>query len=406
MPGANTTQYNVYLKDLFGDVIADTVPSRAWFLKHLRDGTDEVEFAGKKIVFPVDVDANNSFGINLMDGGLIPTPDSRDGVSAEVNIANYASTTSVTDEALMRARNDEGAFARVAVKVARDTEKDLPKRVNASLYGPILAAVTVDGTGVTTITLDSVQYMKVGDSVVIGNRSTGAITATKTITARSIANKTITFVGTINVALATDGVWFPNAGPDATKLVEGLRRITATSRTLHNVNSSTYSTWDGNDVAMAGAEAGEQSWISLFDRIYEREQGEVTDALCSPGMQTRTARDLQSQKRFTGDRTTKLEGGFSALLVNDVPIVRDSDCPKGFGFAYDRKAFKLVKAGEPGWMEAPDGNGGIWSKVVDQATGQYKSEWQTTYRMYLNVLCEMPGATGRLSGAADDNPVI
>lgn len=405
MAGHNTTTFAPYLQDLYRDVVAESVPTRSWLIKHMRDGKDEVEFAGSELVWVVDVDTNNSLGINTMDGSVIPAADVRDAVRARQNIANYASTTSITDETMERSKRDEAVFVRAAQKVAKDVEKDLPKRVNAALYGPILHNVTVTDAAATTVTLSSVQYIRVGDSIVFGNRSTGAIIATKTITARSIANKTVTFVGAISVNSGTDGAWFPGAGPDATKIVEGLQRITGTARTLHNVSSSTYTTWDGNDVALAGAEAGEQSWISLFDRIYERELGEATEGLCSPGVQSRTAKDLQSQKRFTQANLLKLEGGFTALAVNDTPIVRDSDSPKGFGFAYDRKVFKYVKLGEPGWMEAPDGQGGIWAKSIDQATGRYKSEWETTYRMYLNVLCDAPGATGRLSGCADDNPV-
>lgn len=405
MPGYDVASFGGALKDDYEDLIADAVPSKSYLLSTLDDATEDVEFAGNAIVFEVDVDANQSYGINTMDGSAVPPVGRRNPQQARVNIANHAITAGLTDEIIMRSQRSEGAFISATKKIAQDTSKDLAKRVNQALYGKVLWAATANSAA-AIITLESVQWLRIGDVIQVGNRTTGAITGQRTIIGRNIAAKTITVDSNVAVTAATDGVWYLNAGPVDTKFIEGLRFTTQATRTLHNINSATYPNWSGNEQDALTQEAGEQVYINLFDRVFEREIGEITDCVASPGMRTNLAKDLISLKRVpVSGGQVKLPGGFDAVMVSDVPVVRESDSPKGFAFGWQRSSLKTVKGGKPGWMKPPDGGDTIFVEGRN-ASGQRLSSWEATYRMYLNLLAFEPGATGQIKNARDNDPVV
>jgi hypothetical protein len=92
----------------------------------------------------------------------------------------------------------------------------------------------------TTFTVDSTQYLKVGQIIDVRTKTTGTLenagNVSLTISAINRTTKVVTVSANVTATTTTAGVYI--AGSYGLEL-EGLRRIGATGRTLYGINSST-----------------------------------------------------------------------------------------------------------------------------------------------------------------------
>jgi hypothetical protein len=68
------------------------------------------------------------------------------------------------------------------------------------------------------------------------------------------------------------------------------------------------------------------------------------------GIRRRLADTYQSQKRFNDARATEIHGGYTAIFVNEIPVVADDDAPKGWVFAINKDAFRWFEVAKPDWL--------------------------------------------------------
>lgn len=394
------------LKDVYEDKIGDLVLSKSYFLDSL-ERADTKEFPGGELLkWLVDVQPNTSYAINNMDGGALPDPGRRVQVRAAADVADHDGSCGMTQDAIDRARSGEAAFFSVIEKSKRDLIRDLRKKINPQLFKQLIWVVTADSTG-TTVTLDNVQYIQIGDVLTFGNRTTEAGATTRAVTDKNITANTITVDSAVTVTAANSGAWFAGAGPVATKFIESLDLAASTGRTLHGINSSTYKGWDGNSFDLASAAADEDDIITLVNQVWERELGEVDNLISTIGIQKRVAAGLVSQKRFNDAQAVNLRAGYKGLMIGaantEIPLVAERDVPKGRLYAYDSKALRLYK-GPQEFVTPPDASGIF--RYVRNAAGQALSTFAATYRLKLNVLYDNPAAIGRLINCQDDKPVF
>lgn len=386
------------LKDVYEDKIASIIPEKAYLLSTL-ETADPREFAGGlSLQWLVDVEPNGSYGVNRSDGLELPDPGRRKQIRANTDVNDHWSSTSVTLAALDRAKQGEAAFYNVADKAVKDVVTDLRRKIDHALYRRASWTVTADSTG-TTVTLDNTQYINVGDTLTFGNRTTGAGAATRKVTAKNNQAGTVTVDSNITVTAANSGAWYTGAGPTDTKVIDSLDLAASEGRTLHGIDSTVYRGWDGNTKDLSGAVADEGDVMEIFNRIWEREEGEVTDAITTIGIQTRIANQMVSQKRYTNAEAVKLRGGFTALFVNDKPVVAQQGVPKGRFYAYDRSKIRMHKGATE--FEKPPGASTIWKQTIS-SNQRYQTEYMCSYRYQLNLLHESPGSEGRLINCEDD----
>jgi hypothetical protein len=101
--------------------------------------------------------------------------------------------------------------------------------------------------------------------------------------------------------------------------------------------------------------AGESLFEQVADDVGGVGNGEVEVFLTTRGIRRRLADTYQSQKRFNDARAVDIHGGFTAIMVNEVPVIADDDCPKGFAFGINKDSFKWFQQAGPGWLESKDG---------------------------------------------------
>jgi hypothetical protein len=253
-----------------------------------------------------------------------------------------------------------------------------------------------------------VQYIEIGMLVDIikksnGETSTGAV-ATK-VTGRNVASGTITVEATVT----TDNTFGVYVSGDRSNESDGLRNISAKERTLHSIDStaSGNSFWDGNTLE-AGTSltklsvAGEDLFIQLGDKIGEIGQGDIDTYLTTRGIRRRLANQYTSQKRMNDAKAVEIHGGYTAIMVDEVPVVKDDDCPKTFVFAFRKAALKWYQLSQPGFLRDED-NGSMF-QLKNAGTGRSSAVWQAWYEWYATLGTSAANQTGRLEYCTDDNP--
>jgi hypothetical protein len=148
--------------------------------------------------------------------------------------------------------------------------------------------------------------------------------------------------------------------------------------------------------------AGETSFELLADDVGLTGQGEVEVFLTSRGIRRRLADTYQSQKRFNDAQAVNIHGGYSAIMVNEIPVVADDDCPRTWAFGIDKSALRWFQQASPGWMEK--GGGGVFHLKDGSTAGQKQAIWQAFFRWYASFACVAPNRLGALKFCTDDNP--
>jgi len=326
---------------------------------------------------------------------------------------------------IKQSANDEGAFVRALTSEMEGAMQDLKKDISRMAYGTgdgLLATITGTPGAGTSLTVDSGQYIAVGDQVDVLLKSTGVVTngvANVTVTAVSFtgtANSATQTAATITISSTTAGATSNLYGVyitgDRNQESDGLRNICNTSRTLHQINSSTFPIWDSNVFPAGQANPSEDLFMQAAQRIRMRAGNKGTSVDCfltSLGVQRRLANTYASQKRWNDAHVTDVDGGYSAIMVaagnKPVPVISDVDCPFGTAFALSKDSFAWAEVARPDWLEAPDGKGSILHLKDGASAGTKVDIWQAWIVWYATLVCVAPLRNAQLTGFNDDLPV-
>ena len=92
--------------------------------------------------------------------------------------------------------------------------------------------------------------------------------------------------------------------------------------------------------------------------------------------------------------TMEIEGGYTALNFNGIPIVVDRFCPKGTLYFLNTNDIKLYQLGDWEWMESDDG------KILHQVPG--KPVYTATLVKYAELVFERPNTLACLTDIEED----
>jgi hypothetical protein len=392
------------LKDLYRGPIIEQLNYKTYMLDRIQRDSESVDMYGRRAIFPVH-SAPNFSPTSITDGGTLPTPGFQGVQDAIVAIRYHAASFEISDAAAKQANGNDGAFVNLLQFESEKIAKDLKKQINRQVMGDgtgLLATLTSSPAAANNFTVDSTQYLKVGQPVDILTKSTGAGSAVSlTITAINRTTKTVTVSANVTQTTTTDGLYAPGARNN--ELDGGLRAVTGTSRTLHSINSATAGNefWNGARRAASGATAGEGLFEQLADDIGASGDGEVEVFITSRGIKRRLADTYQSTKRFTNADAVTIHGGYSAIFVNEIPVIADDDVPKGWVFALREDAFKWVQVGDPDWLASPK-DGTVFQQSPGSTIGQLKAAWRASFVWYASLASVAPNRTGAIPDAADD----
>lgn len=396
------------LKDLYVGPVVEQLNMKTYMIDQVERDVDHIDHTGRRAVVPVHKSRNAGRG-SRGDNSNLPVAGKQGWADAIIPIRYHYQGMELTDPSIEASQSNEGAFLSLLEAETKGVANDLRKDINRQVYGDgtgLLASVRAASTGTTVNVDQGVQYIRVGDFVDVLVRATGAVTngvSNAEVTARTVNTATPTI--TIGTALAgsadtTYGVYLTGSyGME----MDGLRNITDSSRTLHSINSATAGNefWNGYELDAASAVAGENLFEQLADGVGATGQGEVTTFVTTRGIRRRLADTYQSQKRFNDAQAVNIHGGYSAIMVNEIPVIFDDDAPKGFAFGFDNSAFKWFEQTKPGWLEQRDA--GVFHLKDSTTAGVKMNVWQAWFRWYAALGSVAPNRTGRIFGAADDN---
>jgi hypothetical protein len=409
MSAQNLTTADAILKDLYVGPIIEQLNYKTFLLDQIERDSDSLDHTGRRAVWPVHKSGNRGRG-SFGDGGTLPTNGAQAWVDAIIPIRYHAYGIAVSDAAIEGSKRNEGAFINILEAETKGVARDMRKDINRQVFG--------DGTGLlasgvsaaaAVVTVDSVQYLKVGDPVDLVVKTTGATTAgvvSVTITARNTTNKTVTLSSAPATPGSIDSTYGLYLAGSRNNEMDGLRNIVASSRTLHSINSSTAGNefWNaGSSVSAASATAGESLFEQSCDNVGQSGNGEVDVFLTTRGVKRRLADTYSSQKRWNDARAVDVHGGYTSIMVNEVPVVADDDCPKGYAFGLNKDSYKWFQQAGPSWLESKDGT--VFQLQPGGTLGTYAANWLAWFKWYAAFACVAPQRNAVITSCADDTAI-
>ncbi len=373
---------------------------------------------------PVHKGRNRGRG-STADGGTLPGAGKQSWNDAIIKIRENYTGISLTVGEMEASKSNEGAFINLLDAETKGAAMDMKKDMNRQFFGTgngALAGVPSATVGVNKtsklkklefLTENDLQYIQIEDIIDVLIATTGATTngvVKAEVTERSVANKEVTLSANLAAELAAETYQVYVTG-NRNNEMDGLRNTTAANRTLHEINSATAGNayWNGQTLAVgtsatATSVAGESSFEQLADKVGAQGNGDVEVFLTTRGIRRRLADSYQSQKRFNDADAVDVHGGYSAIMVNEIPVIADDDAPKGYAFGFNKSAFKWFEQTPPKWLEAPGGGGSIFQLKPGANLGEWASAYEAWFMWFVALGCVAPNRTGRLEFCTDDSP--
>lgn len=424
MATQNLTTADAILKDLYVGPVVEQLNYKSYMIDQIeRQSEFTVDHHGRKAIVPVHKSRNRGRG-SRGDGGVLPNAGVQSWEDAMIPITRHYQGIELTDASIKATRSNSGAFVELLDAEVKGATKDMKKDVNRQIFGTGDGLLATFGTAVTTatntLTVDSIQYLHIGDPIDIRRKTDGTAsggTGTNTsITAINASTKAITLGATITTGTITASQYGVYLAGNRGLEMEGLQSIVSTSRTLHTIDSSTAGNefWNAQvrnvgTEAATPATAGETSFELISDDVGQTGQGETEVFLTTRGVRRRLADTFQSTKRFTNKEAVQIHGGYSAIMVasgaGEVPVVIDDDCPKGTVFAIDKSALRWFQQWGPGFLESPQ-DGTVFHLKDGSSSQTREATWQAWLGWYATLGCVAPNRLGKLQYATDDAPGV
>ncbi len=394
------------LKDLYRGPIVEQVNYKTYMLDMIDRDSDHVDFTGRRAIVPLHANPNLS-STSIADGGTLPDPGTQGYRNATIDIKYHAAGMEITDQAVKQATGNEGAFINLLDADSKALARDMKKNINRQVFGDgkgTIAGLTSSPAAVASFTVTNTQPLRAGQKIDIRDIATGAVRAAA-VTIQSInrATRTITLTSAVtatgNAGGTADGIYLPGAyGLE----MEGLRSAVGTTGTFHGIDRSVDAGefWRGKQRDAAGATAGESLFEQLLDDIGVAGLGDAECILTSRGIRRRLADTYQSTKRFNDAKAVEVHGGYTAIFVNEVPVISDDDAPKGWAFALRKEAFKWFQVDDPDWLKSEDGT--VWHLANGSTVASRRAAWQAWFVWYASLGVTQPTAVGAVINAADD----
>lgn len=337
--------------------------------------SEGVEFAGREWVLPAHTSRNEGVGA-ILEGGALPNAGQQGWTDLKDKIHHNLGSIRLTRFAIKLSNRSPGAFLKLLDGETKGLVRDIRKDVNRQGFGSqkgVLAKVTADGANIVTV--DTVQFLRIGMKIDLVKESNGAILAEeRKITAINAATKEVTYDGGDVTATAEHRIVrhgsFGNEINGLGNIITNTAGPGPTGAVLHGVDPATNSWWNSPVITAAGNPFSEDQGQQLVDRVGAGGQAEVELIVTTRGIRRRYVNTLKSQKRFNDSDSVTLRGGFKAILFNEMPMVFDDDCPKGEMWFLNADAMMWIyldagEDGKAGWNWVDD-DGAILSRAVDR----------------------------------------
>lgn len=406
------SDYDVLLKEDYHGPISDLLENSAALVGRMERYTEPT--GGRYFYQPLRTGRATSIGArNDGESETLPTAGRVGYGNVTFPAKSLYATVRITGFVLRSSKKDNLAYARAQVRDMEDTAKDMKKDVNRILFGAgdaglayIAATATASAGGTGQFQVNSnlfptkpTKYFYVGQKLDFITRSTGAITTGfNGVEVTSVDSASlITISGTSASAAAgpttiTDVVRDDNVGaiaaggsneikepyglhaainvsnPSAVWGTGGSATIAANYGGQSRAVAPYNVVWKGNRLANAGVLRPFSVNLvqSGIDEAEEVGGGEISLLQTNYKIFRVYGSMLATAKQYEGS-VMKLDGGWDALSVGGIPMVKDVDSPDYRIYCMDESTFMLGVIDDWNWID--EGNG-----VLGRLPGQDQYE--------------------------------
>lgn len=360
---------------------------------------DKVQFAGRKWIFTAHTKRNES-GTMAAEDGALPQPGRQGWEDFEDRLRYAYKQIELTGIAMEVTESQTNAYVNLLTAESEGVINDLRWDLNRQAYGNQtgnLTGITADGAN--TVTVTTVQYLRVGMPIDFINSGTDAVLASRNITAINSTTKVVTYDGAD--VTTTPGTHVICLTGNWKLEMNGLQNIidSTTYPTLHTVNGSTAGNeyWNGKTYAGGSTTFDEDQGQQVLDDV-GTEGWESEIIITTRGIRRRYVNTLKAQKRFNDADSGMLHGGFKFIDFNGVPLLTDDVCPKGYMFFLRPQDFLWIwlNGNDFRWLQR---DGKILRKVEYPVD---KDNWRGTVYRYQDLGCFRRKTQALIASLADD----
>ena len=335
---------------------------------------------------------NGGVGAGTEDGNL-PESYGNNYEQFVSTLKNLFGTIEISDKAVRASENNAGAFVSLLNAEMEGLLKASSFNFGRMLYGDgtgKLGAVSAIANGV--FTLDSVKNVIEGMTVDFRTSAGAAMSgaAARRILKVDRTNKKITVSGSALTATEVPVGSVVTVQGSYNNEITGLGAIFGSGATLYGLTRADHSWLTPYKKAGVG-DISETVIQKAIDEIEETTGSKVNFIVCSSGVK-RALQSYLAQYKRNVDMTT-LEGGYTTMTFNGIPVVSDRFCPDGTMYLLNTDDFALHQLCDWQWLETQDG------KILKQIAG--KPVYTATLVKYADILCSRPCGQGMLSGITE-----
>ena len=378
------------LKSFYLDAVTDALNTKAnpLLAKIQRTSANVV---GKDVRKVVRLGLNGGIGAGTETGEL-PTPSESEYIQLVASLKNLYGTIEISDKAIRSSANNEGAFVNLLNEEMQSLIKSASFNFGRMLFGngsgKIATGTAVGGNN--TITLSTTKGIMDGMLVSFcssaGSPNT-AVTKRKVISVDREKKQIVIGGGAVSADALANGSWIYIQDSNSHEIT-GLDAIFSDAA-LYGVSrtASVMKPYIATDVG----EISESVIQKAMDEIEENTGSKVNYIVCSWGVRRALVEYFKQHDVMLP--TMEIEGGFTALNFNGVPVVADRFCPDGTMYLLNTDDFKLHQLCDWQWLESEDG------KILKQVAG--KPVYTATLVKYAELMCERPAGHGALKGITE-----
>lgn len=365
------------LKNVYLDVVANQLNTKINpFYAKLQKTSNFVH--GNTIVKAAPIGLNGGVGAGTEDGAL-PMVGSQNYIQFRENLKNLYGRICISDKAIRASNSDAGAFVNLLNAEMDSLIAASQFNFSRMLFGNGTGKLaTVAGVENSTITVDSVMALAVGQIVDIYTSDNTLVVSGVRVVDLDRANKAITVAGDITGVAENCFITIQNSKDNELTGIEALFDDSVT--TLYGLDKAS-NAWlkpymsDNQNSTMT------DNMVQIVIDELEENYGSTVDYItCSNAVRRAYQLYLTSYRKNVD--IMNLEGGFKSISYNDIPVVAERFIDTNTMYLLNSKDFKLHELCDWKWLEGENGN------ILKQDSGF--ATYTATLVKYANLMCDKP----------------
>ena len=410
MASLNLTAADNVLKNFYLGPIREQLNNSSILLARIDRDESTQDAYGKNFTVPLHTSRNDSAGIGRADDGAAGTAGVQGYSTITVPNKYLYGSIRVTGPTIKATKSKAGAFISAIESEIKGVTRDFKRSMNRQLHSDGVdglaywtgadnsSGTTVDDgrgnpfvhlqSGSTYDLIDaSDNSTKLGDSIVV------------TVGAKAATNYAITWTGTVSGS--ADGDYLVPENSLGYQMM-GLAGIinnadpTLLGSGLHGKAAATNAYWNAQVFKNSGTNRSltlelMQDPLSEIAVNSDYSEEDVKFMLSNVWVRDKYVALLISQKRFVN--TMKLDGGFTGVEFNGIPLVVDTQCRRNRIYYVCPETLKLFRTSDFDWM---DDDGSVLTRDTNG-----KDAYEATMFHYGDLACLCRNANGLLDDITD-----